>query len=152
MKAESNMQPYVRLSISLLISDAVMIVLMFSRVNVFNNLFLSLNQIYMAGLMVSSILLIMLTTMGSMYRNKSLNIGLLIAGAALIGIFWMLVRTQTAVRNQQFLRSMIPHHAAAILVCQQASITEPRIQALCVEIVAAQEREIAEMKALMQEG
>ncbi len=102
--------------------------------------------------MVSSMLLIMLTTMGSMYRNKSLNIGLLIAGAALIGIFWTLVRTQTGVGNQQFLRSMIPHHAAAILVCQQASITDPQIEQLCQEIIAAQEREIAEMKALMQEG
>ncbi len=47
---------------------------------------------------------------------------------------------------------MIPHHAAAILVCQQASITDPQIEQLCQEIIAAQEREIAEMKALMQEG
>ncbi len=43
MKSESSMQPYVRLAISLLISYAVMVVLMFSRVNVFSNVFLSLN-------------------------------------------------------------------------------------------------------------
>lgn len=62
----------------------------------------------------------------------------------------MLIRTQTGVGNQQFLRSMIPHHAAAILVCQQASITDQRIEQLCGEIIESQEREIREIKALMQ--
>jgi hypothetical protein len=144
------MKPYFRLLIALSISYVVMAALMFSRVNLASNVFLSLNQIYMAGLMVSSMLLIMLTVMGSMYQNKQMNFVLLFAGAALIGLFWILLRTQAGVGNQQFLRSMIPHHAAAILVCQQASITEPPIQALCKEIVESQEREIREMKALMR--
>lgn len=150
MKAESNMKPYIRLLIALSISYVVMAALMFSRVNLFSNVFLSLNQIYMAGLMVASMLIIMLTAMGSMYKNKWLNIVLLIMGTALIGLFWMLVRTQAGVGNQQFLRSMIPHHAAAILVCEQAAITDQRIQQLCGEIIESQEREIREMKALMQ--
>lgn len=150
MKAESAMQPYIRLLIALLISYVVMAGLMFSRANLFSNVFLSLNQVYMAGLMVSSMLLIMLTVMGSMYKNKQMNFVLLFAGAALIALFWILLRTQTGVGNQQFLRSMIPHHAAAILVCQQAAITEPPIQALCQEIIESQEREIREMKALMR--
>jgi uncharacterized protein (DUF305 family) len=127
-----------------------MFALMFSRVNEFANLFLSLNQVYMAGLMISAMLIIMLTAMGSMYQNKKLNIALLILGAATMVIFWTLVRTQAGVGNQQFLRSMIPHHAAAILVCQQASLTNPRIQELCTEIVQTQKEEIRIMKALME--
>jgi hypothetical protein len=150
MRAEPNIKPYIRLLTALSISYVVMAVLMFSRVNVFSNVFLSLNQIHMAGLMVASMLIIMLTVMGSMYQNKPLNLTLLFVGAALIGLFWMLLRTQTGVGNQQFLRSMIPHHAAAILVCQQAAITEPPIQQLCQEIIQSQEREIREMKALMR--
>jgi Domain of unknown function (DUF305) len=150
MKSESNMKPYINLLIALSLSYIVMVTLMFSRVNVLNNVFLSLNQLYMAGLMIAPMLIIMLTTMGSMYRNKRLNVILLVIGTAMIGLFWMLVRTQTGVGNQQFLRSMIPHHASAILVCQQASITEPRIEQLCREIIESQEREIREMKALMQ--
>ena len=54
------------------------------------------------------------------------------------------------VGNQQFLHSMIPHHAAAILVCQQSSITDTRIQELCTEIVQTQKEEIRIMKELME--
>jgi len=127
-----------------------MMFIMLSRVNVFENVFLSLNQVYMAGLMVAPMLIIMLLAMGNMYKNKSLNIVLLVAGTAAIGLFWTLVRTQAAVGNQQFLRSMIPHHAAAILVCEQASITNQSIQELCGEIIATQKEEIRIMKELMR--
>ncbi|MES1026407.1 DUF305 domain-containing protein [Gloeocapsa sp. BRSZ] len=150
MKSKSDMKPYIRLLIALSISYVVMAIIMLSRVNVWSNVFLSLNQIYMAGLMVAPMSIIMLTVMGSMYQNKRLNIVLLVVGTALIGLFWMLVRTQAAVGNQQFLRSMIPHHAAAILVCEQADITDQRIQQLCEEIIVTQEREIRIMKALLQ--
>lgn len=144
------MQSYLRLLIALSISYVVMVIVMFARVNVFSNVFLSLNQIYMAGLMVSPMLLIMLIAMNSMFQHKQLNIVLLFVGTVLIGLFWMLVRTQTGVGNQQFLRSMISHHASAILVCEQASITDSRIQQLCEDIIESQEREIREMKALMR--
>ena len=150
MKTKSSMKPYISLLIALSISYVVMFAIMYSRVNAFDNVFLSLNQVYMAGLMVSAMLLIMLLAMGSMYKNKKLNIVLLIAGTALVLMFLTLVRTQAGVGNQQFLRSMIPHHAAAILVCQQSSITNPRIEELCTEIVQTQKEEIRIMKALME--
>lgn len=147
----SGMKPYLRLLVALAISYAVMFAVMFSRVNVFGNVFLSLNQAYMAGLMVAPMLIIMLGVMGPMYPNKKLNAALFAAGAALVALFWVLLRSQAGVGDQQFLRSMIPHHSAAILVCREASITDPRIRELCGEIVEAQEREIREMKALMRE-
>lgn len=150
MLSKSGMTPYIRLLIALTISYVVMVIIMFSRVNLLSNVFLSLNQIYMAGLMIAPMLIIMLTTMGSMFKNKRLNVALLFTGTVMIGLFWMLIRTQAGVGNQQFLRSMIPHHAAAILVCQQASITDQRIEQLCGEIIESQEHEIREMKALMQ--
>ena len=150
MKSKSDMKPYISLLIALCISYVVMFAIMYSRVNEWSNLFLSLNQVYMTGLMISAMLVIMLTVMWSMYGNKKLNIVLLIIGAALVPIFLTLVRTQTAVGNQQFLHAMIPHHAAAILVCQQASITDPRIEELCTEIVQTQKEEIRIMKELME--
>ncbi len=104
----------------------------------------------MSGLMVSTMLIIMLLTMSFMYKNKTWNIVLLGVGTALILMFWTLLRTQAGVGDQQFLRSMIPHHAAAILVCQQSSLTNPRIKELCVNIVTAQKEEIAIMKELME--
>jgi hypothetical protein len=150
MESKSKNNSYISLLIALIISYVVMLVLMLSRVNEFGNFFISLNQVYMSGLMVSTMLLIMLFAMGSMYKNKKLNIALLIGGTAAILLFWTLVRTQAAVGNQQFLRSMIPHHAAAILVCQQASLTDARIQELCTEIIKAQKEEIRIMKELMK--
>ena len=151
-KSQSNLKPYYLLLASLAISYIVMFAIMYSRVNEFANVFLSLNQVYMAGLMVSAMLLIMLLAMNSMYKNKNkkLNFVLLSVGVALVAIFLTLVRTQAGVGNQQFLRSMIPHHAAAILVCQQSSLTNPRIEELCVEIVRTQKEEIAIMKELMK--
>lgn len=150
--SKSDMKPYLRLLVALSISYVVMFAAMFSRVNVLDNVFLGLNQVYMAGLMVAPMLLIMLTVMGSMYKNKRLNAVLLVAGVALTALFWMLVRTQAGIGNRQFLRSMIPHHAGAILVCEESSLTDPRIEELCRQIIDSQEREIREMKMLMEDS
>jgi uncharacterized protein (DUF305 family) len=59
------------------------------------------------------------------------------------------MRTQAAVGDRQFLRSMIPHHSGAILMCEQASLTDPEITALCRDIVESQRAEIAKMQALL---
>jgi len=42
---------------------------------------------------------------------------------------------------------MIPHHGAAILMCEQGSIQDSEIQELCKNIVSAQKSEIDLMKA-----
>ncbi len=49
------------------------------------------------------------------------------------------------------MRAMIPHHSAAIQMCKESSLTDPRVKKLCRDIVASQEREITEMKALLAE-
>lgn len=59
-------------------------------------------------------------------------------------------RNEVGVGDEGFLTSMIPHHSRAILVCQEASITDPEIEQLCSEIVEAQEREIAQMKEILK--
>lgn len=55
----------------------------------------------------------------------------------------------TPVGNEQFLRSMIPHHSSAILMCDEARITDPEITRLCEQIVRTQREEIAQMRAIM---
>ena len=42
---------------------------------------------------------------------------------------------------------MIPHHASAILMCEEAPITVAEIQALCKSIRSSQQAEIDQMKA-----
>ena len=94
--------------------------------------------------------IIELLLMRRMYENKRLN-GLSAALAFIAGIgFLAALRTQAGVADEQFLKSMIPHHASAILMCQQAAIRQAEVLDLCKRIVSSQQSEIAEMKRLLE--
>ena len=54
------------------------------------------------------------------------------------------------VGDKQFLKSMIPHHAAAILMVKEAKLSDPEIIELGQEIIASQEAEIEQMKAKLK--
>jgi uncharacterized protein (DUF305 family) len=49
------------------------------------------------------------------------------------------------------MEAMIPHHSIAILTSERAQIEDPRVRGLADEIIAAQKREIDEMKKLIEE-
>ena len=46
---------------------------------------------------------------------------------------------------------MIPHHSIAIMTSERAQISDPRVRKLADEIIAAQRREISEMKYLIND-
>lgn len=142
---------YLNLLVMTLLSFISMYWFMYAMVDSFTNVYSSFNQIYMAGLMTAPMVIIELMLMKSMYMNKRLNY-MILAGSivGLIG-FFTLIRNQTAITDKQFLRSMIPHHAGAILMCEQSSAKNPTIKELCKNIIAGQESEIAQMKALLLE-
>ncbi len=146
-----KLSPYVLLLTSLAASYAAMYVLMFAMVDRWENVYVNLSNAYMAGLMAGSMLPIMLATMPGMFKNRRVNIALWAGSAAALALFWVLLRAEAGVGDRQFLRAMIPHHAAAIQMCQESAITDPRVKKLCEQIVSSQEREIAEMKALLAE-
>lgn len=56
---------------------------------------------------------------------------------------------QAGIDDRQFLRSMIPHHAGAILVCERAALTDSEVRRLCRQIIDVQEREVAEMNVML---
>jgi uncharacterized protein (DUF305 family) len=64
----------------------------------------------------------------------------------LLGLCILFVRQQTAITDKEFLKSMIPHHGAAILMCQKSSIQDSEIKELCKNILATQQAEINFMK------
>lgn len=146
---------YGGLGIMTALSFLAMYILMYSMVDVLGNVFMNFNQVYMAGLMAAPMVLIELVSMRGMYQNKRLNavIGTI---AVLAGVvLFLFIRQQTVIGDRQFLRSMIPHHASAILMCRQASISDARIRQLCEApegIVASQQREIDQMKAMLRDG
>jgi uncharacterized protein (DUF305 family) len=112
----------------------------------FGNVYTSLNQAYMAGLMSAPMLVIELLLMGAMYPDKKLNAALIGAGVLLGVVCWVLIRQQVAIGDQQFLRSMIPHHAGAVLMCEKNRLQDPELKALCANILASQQAEIELME------
>lgn len=141
---------YRHLLIMTILSFISMYILMYSMVNSLGNVYNNFNQFYMAGLMTAPMVLIEMFVMRSMYQDKRRN-ALIIAGSVLaVLVFFLLIRQQTAISDRQFLRSMIPHHAGAILMCEQASITDPEIQQLCGAILSSQQSEIDQMKAILE--
>jgi hypothetical protein len=135
----------------LLLSFVSMYVLMYSMVDTFDNVFMSFNQVYMAGLMAAPMGVIELFLMGAMYRDRRLNAVVVVGSVLVFVLCWTFIRQQTAVADRQFLRSMIPHHAGAILMCEEASIQDPRIKELCKSIIAGQQHEIDQMTTMLAE-
>jgi uncharacterized protein (DUF305 family) len=104
----------------------------------------------MAGIMSIPMLLIELFLMKSMYQNKKLNT-LLIASSTIVFItLIIMVRKQIAIDDKEFLKSMIPHHAAALLMCKNAYLKDPEIQELCKKIRVTQQAEINFMRAKLE--
>jgi hypothetical protein len=138
---------YGRLLLMLVLSFISMYVLMYGMVNTFANVYMNVNQFYMAGLMAAPMGLIELALMGAMYRDRRLNMIVAVGSVVALAVFWVLLRQQVAVSDTQFLRSMIPHHAGAILMCEQAPLEDSEIKALCKNIVTGQQAEIDQMKS-----
>ncbi|MBL8789938.1 MAG: DUF305 domain-containing protein [Rhizobiales bacterium] len=141
--------PYLMLLAMAVLSFIAMYVLMYAMVDQGANVYNSINQVYMAALMAAPMVLIELLLMGRMYPRRRTNMVIGVVSILAMVLFWFAIRTQAGVGNEQFLRSMIPHHAGAVLMCREAPLTDQRIMQLCQEIIAGQEREIAEMKTLL---
>lgn len=141
---------YGKLALMALLSFVSMYVFMYAMVDRFANVFPNVNQFYMAGLMTMPMLIIEVLLMRMMYNRKSWNAAIIgFSAVALIG-FFLLIRQQTAVGDKQFIKSMIPHHSGAILMCSEADITDPELKKLCEEINVAQEKEINQMKTILE--
>ncbi|MGH2605169.1 MAG: DUF305 domain-containing protein [Anaerolineales bacterium] len=143
--------PYRRLLIMAALSLAAMYILMYAMVNALSNVYHNINQFYMAGLMTAAMVVIEVAVMSAMYPNRRLNALIIAASLIALPAFLMLIQRQAAVGDRQFLRSMIPHHAAALLMCDQASLQDPEIKDLCERITAGQQAEIDEMVAKLRD-
>src|SRR5687768_7599907 len=119
---------YKILMVMILLSFISMYGLMYGMVNSFSSVYPNINQFYMTGLMATAMIIIELALMWSMYKNKKLNILIMAVSIVLLAAFWTGIRQQLGVSDKQFLRSMIPHHAGAILMCENADLKDPEIR------------------------
>lgn len=132
-------------------SSVVMFGVMYLNTYTIDHATFSQTRLYMTLLMAATMAVVMLAFMLKMYKNKRANAAIF-AGAVVVfaGALW-LVRSQATVGQVSWMRAMIPHHSIAILTSERATITDPRVRALADGIIEAQRREIAEMKALIEE-
>lgn len=140
---------YVKFGVILVISLGLMWVLSMSMIRTPDHFYFNLSNFWMALLMVSAMAIVMIIGMWSMFKNKRANIAMLAGFALLFAGVFGLGRTEAFVGNEQFLKSMIPHHSRAILVCQESDITDPEIIELCNSIVQSQQDEITQMQSIL---
>lgn len=141
---------YRNLAIMGALSFFAMYVLMYAMVDRLANVQNNFNQAYMAGLMAAPMVAIEILIMREMYGHKKVNAAILLGSVLALVVCFMAIRSQAAIGDTQFLRSMIPHHGGAILMCEQASLNDPEIKKLCEQIRASQQAEIAQMKAKLE--
>lgn len=140
---------YASLAVQTIVGGAVMYLVMFVMIDGLGSFYNNLNMFYMTLMMVAPMVVLMIVAMRHMFPSKGLNAALLAGSIAIFLGSFALIRTQTTVGDTQFLRSMIPHHSGAILMCREASLSDPEVKALCVGIIRSQRQEIDQMKAIL---
>ena len=122
---------------------------MYAMVYKFADVYPNLNQFYMAGIMTAPMLILEILFMGVMYKNLTKKVSMCV-GVSIFILFFIFIRKQTAINNKQFLKSMIPHHSGAILMCKNASFDDLEIKQLCQKIIPSQQAEIDQMKQILE--
>ncbi len=102
---------------------------------------ISLNDVYMIGLMMGWMFLFM----GLFYFNVWVGLfGAVLAAASL----WA-IRTQFMVSPEQYLQGMIPHHSMAVHMSKKLLEKQTHLNKFAQSIIDQQEVEIAYMKRML---
>ena len=133
---------YLNLLVMAVLSFLSMFALMYMMVDRFANVYPNLNQFYMAAMMTAPMVILELLLMRAMYKSKLANTIIICASIVVLTFSIALLRWQTGVDDKQFLKSMIPHHAGALLMCDNYHIEDAEIKELCKGIMASQQSEI----------
>lgn len=142
--------PYAHLLVMTVLSFIAMYVLMYAMVNSLAEVHPNINQFYMAGLMAAPHAVFMLVLMRKMFPKKAWNAAILALSILALAGFWLGIRKQAAVGDEQFVKSMIPHHSGAILMCREAAIQDAELKGLCRQIIESQAEEIRQMERILE--
>lgn len=141
---------YKKFFLMLSISFVVMYSVMFLNVVSLGHIYFSLTRLYMTFLMISPMAIIMLLLMKQMYKNKKMNIAIIIGSIAVFVLSLIFLRNQTFIGDVQYMKAMIPHHSSAILTSENASINNPDVDQLAKDIIETQKKEIELMKEYIE--
>lgn len=145
------MNPCPKFTAMIATSTVVMFGLMYLNTYALDHSFFSETRAYMALVMGATMAVVMLSFMLKMYANRRANMGIFVGSAVIFATSLWLVRSQATVEDVSWVKTMIPHHSIAILTSERAHISDPRVRSLADEIIEAQRKEIARMKALIED-
>jgi len=142
---------YGRFGLMVVASMAAMFILTYVNTYHMDHVEFSETRFFMTFVMGAAMAVIMLLFMRGMYRNKILNRSIYLGSLIVFALAIWLVRSQATVDDRSYMRAMIPHHSIAILTSKNADIDDVRVRELAQGIIEAQEREIEEMKWLIED-
>ncbi len=142
---------YWRFGAMIAASTVTMYGLMYLNTYAWDHVFWSETRAWMALLMGAAMAIVMLGFMWGMYKSMRINLGIVGGAALAFAVCLWLIRSQATVDDVEYMKAMIPHHSIAIMTSERAQTSDPRVRKLAKEIIEAQEREIAEMKYLIND-
>ena len=147
----SKSNNYTKFILMLAASFVAMYITMYLNTYEIDHVYFSLTRFYMTCLGIAAMAVIMWFVMRKMYQNKKKNIAILLGSLILFVGALGLVRAQSPIIGDVlWMKAMIPHHSIAILTSERADIKDPEVRKLADDIIKAQKKEIAEMKAMIK--
>lgn len=144
-----NNSKYTTFILMLVCSAISMYITMYFNTYEFSHIFFSWTRMYMTLIGIGAMAIIMFLFMKKMYENKKKNIAIIVGSLLLMTLSTFLVRQQIPINDVKWMRAMIPHHSIAILTSKKADLNDPEVIKLSEDIIKAQEKEIAEMKRMI---
>ena len=116
-----------------------------------DHVFFSEMRLYMTILSTCVMAVVMLGFMLHMLKDKKINMAIVGVSVLVFIASFYLMRNQTTIDDVDYMQGMIPHHSIAILTSKRANIEDERVKKLADGIIEAQEKEIKEMKELIED-
>lgn len=153
MRNNQNMTgSYLRFFAMIGTAVVVMFFLMYTHsYQIFDHAWFSETRLFMTIIMGGAMMIIMLSFMLNMYKNRTMNAGIFIGGFLILILGVWLVRSQITVDEMDYMEGMIPHHSIAILTSERSAIEDLRVRELADKIILAQRKEIKEMEWLIED-
>lgn len=142
---------YIKFLGMIMTSAILMYGVMYLNTYELDHIYFSEMRMYMTILSTSVMAIVMLGFMMHMLKDNKINIGILLVSVLVFASSFYLMRNQTTIDDVDYMEGMIPHHSIAILTSGRANIEDPRVRQLADDIIEAQEKEIKEMKELIEE-
>ena len=141
---------YTRFLLMLCGSAISMYVTMYFNTYQWGHVFFSWTRLYMTLIGIGGMSIVMFLFMVHMYKDRVKNALIIIGSLAVMVFGTFMVRQQIPIEDIRWMKAMIPHHSIAILTSKRAHLDDPEVIELADQIIEAQEKEIREMKILIE--